>query len=389
MASIDYDPAAVPLTEEFATHTMAERDNQTFLVGRLPGRGDGNASGSGKSLLLFAHPDTEPFQPDPRWTSDPKTLSVRRGRAFGWGVADALAGLVMMVGAVSALQSAGVTLASDLTIVSAPSKRHRRGIAAAMASGISADAAVYCHPAESGRGLDEVTAFAPGQLEFSITVQGAQPQTYEPAHTAFAHRGTNALQRARPILDALHALGRSRAERLSHPRLEHAIGRSVNLMVSRCVFGLDTPLSRLPAELELGGAMTLIPGESMEAVKAEVEAAIGAASSAGWLAKHPPALTWLSGVSAAETPDDAPIFQRTAAVLRAVGAEPAVNPLHTSSDIRNPIVQQGIPTVGFGPLCGGLTMAGDANEWVDVAELSRATLALANLVADWCGIAEP
>jgi acetylornithine deacetylase len=66
---------------------------------------------------------------------------------------------------------------------------------------------------------------------------------------------------------------------------------------------------------------------------------------------------------------------------------PVVNPLHTSSDIRNPIVQAGIPTVGIGPLCGGLTMSGLADEWVDIDDFRRSVLVVDRIVREWCGTA--
>ena len=63
-----------------------------------------------------------------------------------------------------------------------------------------------------------------------------------------------------------------------------------------------------------------------------------------------------------------------------------VNPLHTSSDIRNPIVQSGIPCVGLGPLCGDLTQNGSRDEWVDVADYRRSVGVLAGAIALWCGL---
>ena len=60
---------------------------------------------------------------------------------------------------------------------------------------------------------------------------------------------------------------------------------------------------------------------------------------------------------------------------------------HTASDIRNPIVQKGIPTVGLGPLCGDLTQNGRHDEWVDLDDYLRAIKVAARTIADWCGTA--
>ena len=72
--------------------------------------------------------------------------------------------------------------------------------------------------------------------------------------------------------------------------------------------------------------------------------------------------------------------------VMATVATPRVNPRPKSSVIQNPVVQKGMPTVDFGPLCGGLIMAGKADEWVDVADHHRAVRATGLLIADWCGV---
>ncbi|WP_421725013.1 M20/M25/M40 family metallo-hydrolase [Bauldia sp.] len=379
---LDYDPATVSLTDEFADGSVSAGTTERCLIGRLDGSGDG------RSLILFAHPDTEEGGAGAGWSSDPFTPVVRDGRMIGWGVADDLAGLVMLVRAIARLHGERLRPRGDVVLVSAPSKTHRRGIAAALHDGVDADAAVYLHPAESGRGLDEIKAFAPGQLEFRITIAGEAPDTAEPAHTAFSHRAVNPFDKARIVAAALDRFGEARGRAVHHPRLDQAIGRSANLMLTECAFG-DGNLTRIAETCRLAGAMTLVPGEQLEVVQADVESAIAAVSRHDpWLAAHPPEIAWLSGVSAAETPDDAPIYRTVAAVLARHGATPQVNPLHTSSDIRNPIVQKEIPTVGFGPLCGDLAMAGGIGEWVDLADLSCAVAATADIICDWCGVVE-
>ncbi len=378
---LDYEPADVPLVDEFAAEQVASSSTERCLIGHVPGRGDGRA------LLLFAHPDIEPYNETPAWRTDPFDPVVQDGRLHGWGVADDLAGIAMLVLGLRLVREAGFRPIGDLYLISAPSKKHRRGIAAALHQDTGADAAVYLHPAESGRGLDEIKAYAPGQLEFMITVQGREPDTAEPAHTAFAHRAINPFDKMMPIARALQDLDGERGRRVRHPTIENAIGRSTNLMLSQCAFGSKGISSRIATTCRLGGAMSLVPGENLDDVMNAVETAIDTvARSDDWLRANPPVIAWLSGVSAAETNENSALYQLVADRLRQLGATPTVNPLHTSSDIRNPIVQKGMPTVGFGPLCGGLTMAGNANEWVDIADLHRSIYATALIIADWCGV---
>lgn len=380
---VDYAPRAVPLVDEFAADAAASTAAERCIIGRMPG------NGGGRSLLLFAHPDTEERQAAPAWETDPFCPTVKDDRLFGWGVADDLAGLAMLVQGVRLLRSANLKPKGDLVLVSAPSKRHRRGIAAALHRGAAADAAVYLHPAESGRGLDEIKAYAPGQLELMITVRGQQPDTTEPAHTAFAHQAVNPFEKTLLIAAALKTVDENRGRDNRHPTMQKAIGRSTNLMLSHCDLGSPDELSRMPSTCRFGGAMTLIPGERLEDVIAAVEEAVDAvANRDDWLRDHPPIIEWLAGVSAAETDQQSDLYQTVATVLKHLGATPEVNPLHTSSDIRNPIVQKGMPTVGLGPLCGGLTMDGKTDEWVDIADFHRAVAATALVIAGWCDVSE-
>ncbi len=381
---LSYDPRAVPVIDEFAAADVATHGRESCLTGRIGSRA------GGRSLLLFAHPDAEDFRSEPVWQTDPFAPHCRDGRIYGWGVADDLAGLAIMVQSIAVLRRADLQPAGAVTLVSSPSKQHRRGISAALHQGVTADAAVYLHPAESGRGLDEIKAFAPGQLEFMITVQGRAPATSEPAHTAFAHAAENPFDKALIVAGALKRLDADRGKQITHPRLQTAIGRSANLMLSFCEFGDGNELSHIAESCRLGGAMTLVPGENLSNVMAAVESAVRAASEQDtWLNEYPPHIAWLSGVTAAETPQDSPLYEVVAKALIELGANPQVNPLHTSSDIRNPVVQKGIPTVGFGPLCGGLTMSGEADEWVDIDSFIRAIAATAEVIMAWCGTEEP
>lgn len=381
--SFEYDPADVPLIAEFASEQPGGHQRERCLVGRS-GKG---ADETGRSLILFAHPDPEPYRDTPAWATGPFAATVANGRITGWGVADDLAGIAVMLQSLAVLKAAGLAPSGALSLVSAPSKSHRRGIAAALHRGLAADAAIYLHPAESGKGLDEIKAFAPGQIEFQVTVEGRLPETSEPAHTAFAHLAVDPLSEALNIVAALRALDAERGERVRHPLLEAAVGRSTNLLITRFDHGEDGGSPRVARNCRLRAAMSLIPGEDLETAKGEIAAAIERGSDGSpWLREHPPRIAWLAGVSAAETDRDGDLYRLVESTLSEAGARPAVNPLHTSSDIRNPVVQRNIPTVGYGPLCGGLTMAGGHDEWVDVADFHRTIVVTARIIAEWCGV---
>lgn len=381
--TVRYDPASVPLVGEFAAAAAQAPGERACVVGRRAG-----APGL-RSLILFAHPDAEPV--DPRgWTQAPFAGSVADGRLYGWGVADDLAGVAAGVLGLERAAASGLPL-GEVIVASTPSKRHARGVTALLQRGCVADAAVYLHPAESGAGMREVKAFASGALEFRVTVRGRLPETTEPSHAAFAHLAVNPLDKALLLVQALRALDAARGARLHHPRLAAAVGRSTNLMVTAMQCGGTARFSRIAPEAWFGGALAFPPTETLAAVQAEVEAALAAAAAADpWLAGNPPQVEWLSGTTGCALEEDHPLWAVVAGAVRATtGAEPFVNALHTGSDIRNPWVQKGIPTVGLGCLCGGLTHSGQTDEWVDVADYGRMVETVAAIITGWCGTPHP
>ncbi len=377
-----YRPAEVPLKEEFAAEAAMAAEEREAILARLPG------TGGGRSVIFFAHPDGEPFRKDHGWRHAPFAGAIEGGRIHGWGVADDLAGVATMVQALRLLRAAGLKPKGDVILASTPSKRHARGVHALLHGGVSADAAVYLHPAESGAGMREVKALASGQLTFRITVKGRLPATNEPDHAAFAHVAVNPVDKAMLVLAALRRLDAQRGNRVRHPALQAAIGRSTNLLVGDIRTLGDGRASRVAPAVQISCALSFPPGERLSAVRAEVEAALREAPAAdGFLRDNPPEVLFLSGVTGAEVPPDHPLWHATAEAVRlGTGHMPEIYPLHTSSDIRNPMVQSGIPCVGLGPLCGDLTQNGGRDEWVDEADYRRGVAVVAALIALWCGV---
>ncbi|TVR09024.1 MAG: M20/M25/M40 family metallo-hydrolase [Salinarimonadaceae bacterium] len=376
----EFDPASVPVVGEFATGEAQTSGMRANVIGRLPG------DPALRSLLMFAHPDSEPMDTATTWTRDPFAGEEVDGRIYGWGVADDLAGIAAGVAAVARARADGRPL-GEVVMISAPSKRHARGVAAALHAGYVADAALYLHPAESGAGLNEIKAFASGHLEFRITVEGRLPDTNEPSHTAFAHLAVNPLDKAVLVLAALRALDEERGARITHPALQARVGRSTNLLVSHLRCGHERKFGRIAPDCVIGAALSFPPGETLDEVKAAIAEAVAKAGAADpWLAEHPPRIEWLSGVTGAECPPAHPLYRTTAAAVeRVTGSAPHVNPMHTSSDIRNPIVQKGIPTVAIGGLCGDLTHNGRRDEWVDREDYLKTVSATTGILLDWCG----
>ncbi len=379
--ALTYDPAEVQLREEFALDQAMSSGPRTAIVARLKG------SGGGRSCILFAHPDSEPVPEAHGWSADPFAARIADGRIHGWGVADDLAGVAAMVSGLEQALADGWRPKSDIVIASTPSKRHARGVAAVLDRIPRPDAAIYLHPAESGAGMGEIKACTPGLLEFRIALQGQPPETAEPGHAAFAHRGFGVADAAHAVLEQLRRLDLERGARIAHPRIDGFVGRATNILVSGVRVGEPGLRNRLPTAGWIEGAVSFPPGETLEQVMADMRRTVDAAAlPSGWPDRLKPKVTFPAGVTGAETPADHPLFLAVNEAIRAAtGRDAFVNTVHTASDIRVPIVQHGIPTVGLGPLSGDLTQAGRTDEWVDVADHRRCVGVVAAALKSWCG----
>lgn len=306
---------------------------------------------------------------------------IRMARHFKWTTAGCAAAVLAVE---SALESGGTF--GPIIFASTPSKHYARGVAAVLHNGQEADVSLYLHPAESGVGMKEIKALASGHLELKITVPGRRPKTTEPSHTAFSHLAVNPVDKAILIAAALRDLAGARAKRIVHPLLDAAVGRSTNIHVSNIRCGEMSGFSRLSEVCEMGVAISFPPGETLQQVQAEFEATLNACFDGDeWLVDHRPKLEWLTGVTGAQVPEDHPLFRIASdAVLRATGSAPHVNPMHTSSDIGNPAVEKGIPTIALGCLCGDLTQNEKRDEWIDVEDFHRMVQVTTEVVRNWC-----
>jgi acetylornithine deacetylase len=374
-------PTQLDLNQEFAADETIDRVERISVVGILEG------SGEGRSLLFFGHPDGEPQTEASLagWTRDPFAAEVENGRIYGWGVADDLAGVAIMAEALDAVLTTMGRPAGDIYLGSTPAKRNARGILALLNEGYHADASVYLHPAESEAGLNDIKAITSGMLQFRVTVLGRPPDTREPGQTAFAHVSISAVDKASVVLEALKQLDRERAGRVFHETLNEAVGRSTNLLVSNMTCGEEGSFTQVPTECVIGVSITFPPNEQLDAVQEEITTALSrAAQGDPWLVENPPNIEWLFGTQGVEVPSEHPLYQTVHdAVLLVTGVAPVINPLHSASDIRNPMLFRGIPSVGLGPLAGDFTQAGRFDEWVDADDYIRAIQVCAKVIADW------
>lgn len=376
------DPRNLPIEHEFVEAERVEPGERISVVGKR------NDTVAGRSMLFWAHPDTPPLTDTAEWEHDPFAGEIEGNRLYGWGVSDDLAGVALMPCALHAVLESGLVPQGAVTLASTASKGYAQGIIAVLERGYTADGSIYLHPAESGAGLKDIKAVTSGQLMFRVVIPGRPPDTTEPSHGVFYHRAINPVGKIGLVYEALSRLDQKRARDAHYPPLEEAVGRATNLDVTYVRCGSDDRPSRVDSGCELIGYVLFPPGEALEYVQSQIRQVIeDAAENDQWLRDNVPEIEWVRGVSAGtEVPVDHPLYQVVeAAIEQVTGVKPRSYLLHPGSDIRNPILHRGIPTVGFGPRGGNSTQIGGHDEWIDLEDYIRAVKVVASVIRDWCG----
>ncbi|MDE0290321.1 MAG: M20/M25/M40 family metallo-hydrolase [bacterium] len=313
--------------------------------------------GEGPGIFLFAHTDTE--RPDPLgdWDTDPYRATEVRDRIHGVGTADDKAGVVSVLAATKALlpRLEGVRVVVGLV--------HGKlggglGTLPTMARVGEVDTSLYCHPAETGRGMAHFKIATRGFFNFRIETMGRHPDPVEirTPNSEDPRRGINAFTRLREVLDAVDRW----ADRDDLLCSVNWVSAGVNPIV-------------LPERAVAEGTVWFRHGTVGEVY----ESLDSAALAAGALS------TERFGVQSnpAEIPPDHPlVVATTRAIATETGTIPGVYPAHVASDIRFPIRCLSAATVGFGALGGNFY---GPNEWVDAGDMHRATRAIIRIVSAW------
>ena len=315
--------------------------------------------GSGPGILLFAHIDTE--RPDPRdgWNTDPFRATEIGGRIHGLGAADDKAGVVSVLAAARALVPHLEEVRLVIGLV------HGKlggglGTLPAMERVGDVEASVYCHPAETGLGMEHFKISTRGFFNFRIEAEGRRPAPVEirTPNSEDPRQGINAFERLQGVLDAVDRWADREDLLCSVNRVSAGVGPTV-----------------LPEQAVAEGAVWFRRGT----FAGVYERLAGVAMEAGARS------TALFGVRSnpAEVPSGHPLVDLTARAVRAeTGAAPRIYPAHVASDIRFPIRCLGAATVGFGALAGNFY---GPDEWVDAEDMHRATRVLIRIVSAWAG----
>jgi acetylornithine deacetylase/succinyl-diaminopimelate desuccinylase family protein len=328
--------------------------------------------GNGRTVALNAHGDVVP--PGEGWTHDPYGGEVVDGQMFGRATAVSKCDFSTFTFAVRALESLGLALKGGVELHFTYDEEFggEMGPGWLLKQGLTKPDLMIA----AGFSYQVVTAHN-GCLQLEVTVQG------EMAHAAIPDSGTDALQGAVHILQALYQLNAeykkttSKVEGITHPYLnvgQISGGTNTNVMPGKVVFKLDRRMipEENPAEVEASirrvieeAAASFAPPRGGKQLKVDVRRMLLANAMVPLVGNAPL-------VDAIQKHGE----QLFGEAIPAVGT-----PLYT--DVRL-YVEQGIPGViyGAGPRTVLESHAKRADERVRLDDLRRATKVIARTLLD-------
>jgi acetylornithine deacetylase len=344
-------------------------------------------------MMLNGHVDVVPAGDEDDWPQPPWSGAVIDGRLWGRGSSDMKGGLVAGIGALKALQRAGLAHAGEIIFESVTDEEvGGPGTRSAIERGYRADAVIVLEPT-SGQlcpvegGLEWLDLKVSG-------VAGHSAQRYRSIHAGGQGTAVNAIEKAARILAAIQEYERHRGNTAVHPLMPRGITTINPGMIAGGSGGeLDgmprTTLaySNMSDFCVIGLSLKYLPTERGDEVRAEFEEYIAAvAATDPWLRDHPPTIEWgRHGVSMppAETKPDHPFLRVIESASRDVTGEANWTGFEAKTDLCW-LVEAGIPGLIYGP--GAIDQAHGASEYIELDELRTATTVVALTIARWCGV---
>ncbi len=335
------------------------------------------------SLMLFSHVDTE-LPLEKIWGDlDPFDPWEKEGKVWGLGAADAKSGLAMILMALKAIFAViPGELPGDLVVMSVLGKRGgAAGALTAIHRGYRADAAIYCHSAETQHGFQEIKNYSMGTMDFKVLVKGKEGVPYEDLDDS----EINAIKKGKEVLEALLQWDGDRREKMIFPDGNFVGQAMTKLHPGRLIAG--DYVGKDPLEFELQCRLYFPLGETVDGLLGEIEKyLVERFASDSWFAENPPRVKpMFIRANPAETSSKDPLIRIVEENINLVkGPQEFIYQHHGASDIRFPILYLGIPAVGIGSLAGGFSGV----EWIDREDFLKGVEILAFTILDWWAQAE-
>ena len=299
------------------------------------------------TLVLNGHLDVVPAGDPDQWTHDPYGGEIVDGDLYGRGSADMKTGLAvaMLTARDLAAEIESGDLDGSLVVHAAVGEETGDpGTRTLIEAGYGGDRAVVLEPTNF-----RVATSAKGVSTFRVGIDGTA------SHASHPDQGTNAIDRARPLLDAIDDYD----ERLRE-REDPLVGRAY-ATVTELEAGTDSNMAVLPERAELLLDRRVLPDETFEQVERELDDLLAAVERDAAVETD---RSLVMHYASASIPDDHPLATRFRDLSTALaGAPDEPWGMEAATDARE-FVAADIPAVIWGP--GHLSQAHTADERIDL-----------------------
>jgi acetylornithine deacetylase len=344
---------------------LSEWGLRVELLDAAPGRPNvvariGKATSGAPSLMFNGHLDVVGID---GMLHAPWNEPDRDGRIYGRGSSDMKAGVASMCAA--AVRAADAGMPGEIIVTAVVDEEYEScGTRSLVERGIRADAAIVTEPTR--------LAIMPSHLGFvwvDLVTHGRA------AHGSRWEIGVDAIRHAGLVLAELDRID---GEEL--PKKKHwLLGRpSVHASLIEGGTGMSTYPDRCVVRIE----RRTIPGETPGEVQRELEAACARVGERRSSFRADVTVTFSQEPS--DVSPDAPIVRALKGALEQSDEPIAVEGMTAWTDAAL-LNAAGIPAICFGP--GDIALAHAAEEWVEIAQIERATKVLTNLAMSWCSSA--
>lgn len=322
----------------------------------------------GKQFCMFAHIDTEAVYDG--WETDPYQPRLVGNKLYGLGTADDKGGVAAMLVAAAALSKIGE--ASPIVMSLHGKGGGSRGslpiFERISKTNHNIGAVLYVHPAETGRGMEDIKNAVQGIVDLEMTVEGwrGEPLEINSIDSAEWDQGGNAVDTCWQILD----------------HLRNTVFRNVNVNIGILNggdrIGSVADKAKVTFRLKFEGKNTWsdLVSRAQQAIDSYV-AALPSTDNTYIVKLNIIGYRTNPGAAGWEEPASKVLRQ---SITDITGRAPDAYPNHYAGDIRYPIRLLDVPAYGIGSLGGNFY---GPNEWVDVDDLVKLVAVCIQTIQGW------
>lgn len=322
----------------------------------------------GQQFAMFSHIDTHSIEEG--WSTHPFEPKMIGNKLYGLGTSDDKGGVAAMLVAAAALANTGKPLPVVMSL-------HGKGGGGRGSLPVferlskinhNIGAVLYVHPAETGRGLEDIKNAVQGIADLQLHMTGwrGAPLEIGSVDSATWKDGGNAIDRCMELLellrdtvfkDVLVNIGiMEGGDRIG------SVADKVSVTFRLKFTGIHTWRALVDDANKVIDDFVKSSATSTNTYKAELK-------SVGYLT-NPGAADWDA--------QESKILR--SAITKATGRAPKAYPNHYAGDIRYPIRLLDVPTYGIGSLGGNFYMP---DEWVDIDDLVKLVAVLIDTMNGW------